>query len=288
MTLSYTPSQFDYELLDSGNQRRLERFGEFVLDRPAPQAVWAKTISEEFWQNAHARFDRHHPHKSEWVFSSPLPASWKIKLHSLTVELKTTQNSQLGIFPEQWDNWLWMHNSLKANLQPTRVLNLFGYTGIATLMASSAGEHVSVCHVDASKTSVEWAKNNAKLSALSQNTVRWIVDDVSKFIQREIKRKKTYEAIILDPPAFGRSKNSTWKFERDLDELLESLNAILSPDSQFVILSCHAPEWTSQKLALSLNKLSVFKNNKAECLDLTIPSSKGRDLPSSLCARISK
>ncbi len=275
-----------YELIDCGDERRLERFGSMILDRPAPQAYHPKRLEDDMWQTAHAYYDRSDPKNSGWLDLSVFPTDWQMQIDDLTFELRPSINNQVGIFPEQLANWQWLRSRLKNNPRPTKVLNAFAYTGAASLMASAAGPHVEVCHLDASKASVTWAKRNAELSHLPHAKIRWIVDDVLKFLQREIKRGQKYDAFILDPPAFGRSAGVLWKLERDLPILLECVNELLSDKPSFVILSCHAPEFTAAQLAEQLEELDAFRGRRAEALDLTLPSTHGNSLPSSICGRI--
>ena len=281
-----TEQKFDYELIDSGNERRLERFGKTIIDRPSPQAFWNRNGFLKKWKQADAYYERPEQGKNKWSKESNFPENWTIQLDKLTLELRPSENNQLGIFPEQLDNWRWMTQKIKEAKRPLKILNTFSYTGAATLMASAAAEDVEVCHVDGSKAAVSWARKNAELSGLERQPIRWIVDDVLKFMEREVKRGKKYDGIILDPPAFGRGANGTWKIKRDLPLLLELVQKLLSDTPCFVILSCHAVELTGEILAQMLEKLSVFKGKNAEAVDLIIPSEKGNELPSSVCGRI--
>jgi 23S rRNA (cytosine1962-C5)-methyltransferase len=278
--------KIDYELIDSGNERRLERFGETIINRPAPQAFWHRDSALLEWKQAAAYYERPENGENKWTKDSTFPENWTIQIENITLELRPSENNQLGIFPEQLDNWRWMTERIKEANRPLQILNTFAYTGIATLMASAAGENVEVCHVDGAKSAVSWARKNAELSGLEKNKIRWIVDDVVKFMEREVKRGKKYDGIILDPPAFGRGAKGTWKIERDLPHLLELANTLLSETPCFVILSCHAVELTAENLAQMLEEFSVFKGKKAEAVDLIIPSEKGNELPSSVCGRI--
>jgi 23S rRNA (cytosine1962-C5)-methyltransferase len=281
-----TQKKVDYELIDSGNERRLERFGKTIVNRPAPQAFWHRDSSLLEWKKAAAYYERLENGTNKWTKDSKFPENWTLKIENITLELRPSENNQLGIFPEQIDNWRWMTEQIKAAKRPLQILNTFAYTGAATLIASAAGENIEVCHVDGAKSAVSWARKNAELSGLENNKIRWIVDDVVKFMEREIKRGKKYDGIILDPPAFGRGANGTWKIERDLPYLLELVKKLLSNKPCFVILSCHAVELTAENLAQMLNQLPSFGNKKAEAVELVIPSEKGNALPSSVCGRI--
>lgn len=283
-----TEHKFDYELIDSGNERRLERFGKTIINRPAPQAFWNRSGFLEEWKQADAYYERPENGTYKWSKESKFPENWTIQIDKLILELRPSENNQLGIFPEQLDNWRWMTKQIKEAKRPLKILNTFAYTGIATLMASTAAENVEVCHVDGSKSAVSWARKNAELSGLEKQPIRWIVDDVIKFMEREIKRGKKYDGIILDPPAFGRGAKGAWKIERDLPHLLELVEKLLSDTPCFVILSCHAIEFSAKDLANMIEVFPQFKEKKAEAIDLAIPSEKGNELPSSVCGRIAR
>ena len=276
-------ADFDYELIDSGYNRRIERFGEFVLDRPCPQALWSKNILDTKTDGVYLRNER----KKGWEFTQELPETWNIKVGPNTAKLKFSNNSQVGIFPEQWDNWQWIDRKVSENKdRELNILNTFSYTGMSSLFASQ--DHTTVCHVDGAKSAVNWAKQNAELSGKSENKIRWICDDVRKFMTRELKRGNKYDGIILDPPAFGRGDKQDWKIERDLPELMELVGNLLTDKPLFVILTCHAPEHFSAKdLGQILEGLPRFEGKNAELLDLEIPSLGGNTLPSSFGARIS-
>jgi len=282
-----TQNSSDYELIDSGNERRLERFGKTIVNRPAPQAFWNRDGFLEEWKMVDAYYERNEMKADKWSKESKFPENWTITIDGITLELRPSSNNQLGIFPEQLDNWRWMTQKIQEAKRPLNILNTFSYTGAATLIASAAAENTEVCHVDGAKSVVSWARKNAELSGLEKNPIRWIVDDVVKFMEREVKRGKRYDGIILDPPSFGRGANGTWKIERDLPLLLELVGKLLSDNPCFVILSCHTAEFSEEDLAHMLENLPVFKGKKAEAIDLTIPSTKGNDLSSSICGRIS-
>lgn len=272
---------FDYELIDCGHGGRLERFGAFVLDRPCPQAMWPHTVTDAA---ATVFFDR----KAGWESDQSLPEHWPIQVGPLKAELRFSPNGQVGIFPEQFDNWRWIRAQVEADAtKPLKILNTFAYTGIATLAASQP--HTEVVHVDGAKSAINWAKRNAELSGLSTQKIRWICDDVIQFMSREARRGNQYDGIILDPPAFGRGAKKDWKIERDLPELMALVRQLLTPKARFVVLTCHAPEhFSAQYFAQLLQKLPPFIDQQAEELDLTIPSQTGHSLPSSFGARISR
>jgi 23S rRNA (cytosine1962-C5)-methyltransferase len=209
-----------------------------------------------------------------------------MKIGKITVELRVSGNGQIGIFPEQLTNWQWLIKKLEKIDRPVKILNTFAYTGVATLLMSAANEKVEVWHVDGAKSAVSWAKQNAKLSGLKERPIHWIVEDVMKFLEREVKRGHKYDGLVLDPPAFGRGEGSVWKLERDLPKLMDLAEKILSDSPCFVILSCHAQNINSKDLLFLLQDLKQFGGQKGEVLDLVILSEKGHDLPAGSCARI--
>ena len=226
-----------YKLIDSGNGRKLELFGKWLIDRPCAQAAWKPNTKE--WKNAHARFAREDG--NVWEYKN-VPESWNIEFAGLKFKISPTDFGHLGIFPEQKTIWQKLQK-----MPPLRVLNLFAYSGGATLAAAKAG--AEVCHLDASKGMVSWAKENAKLNNLQNAPIRWIVDDVIKFLKREQRRERQYDGIILDPPSFGRgSRGEIFKIERDLPEILDLCKKLLSKKPAFFVLSCHTPGYTPQVL----------------------------------------
>ncbi len=233
----------DYELLDSGNGAKLERFGDLVLDRPCAQAVWQKQ-RPALWKKADASFDREEG--NHWHGRNRLPKEWAIDVDGTKFRLSGTDFGHLGIFPEQRAQWAWIKDQVrtaKAKKRPVSVLNLFAYSGGSTLAAAHGG--AEVCHVDASKGMVQWARGNAALNKLEAHPIRWIVDDVHKFMNRELRRGRKYDGIILDPPTYGRGGNGeTYKIERDLTETLRLCRALLSDDPLFLLLSAHTPGHT--------------------------------------------
>ncbi len=229
-----------YELLDSGNGAKLERFGEVVLARPCAQAVWQPQRPAR-WKDADATFDREEGNR--WHGRSRLPKEWAIDVDGTRFRLSGTDFGHLGIFPEQRAQWAWIRETVAAAHRPLRVLNLFAYSGGSTLAAARAG--AEVCHLDASKGMVQWARANAALNGLESHPIRWIVDDAHKFLNREIRRGRRYDGIILDPPTYGRGGNGeTYKIERDLTETLRLCRALLSDAPRFLLLSAHTPGHT--------------------------------------------
>ena len=232
----------DYELIDSGDGRKLERFGKYVLARPCSQAMWRPCKSDAEWAKADASFDREDGNR--WHGRSNLPKEWQIETAGIKFKLGGTDFGHLGIFPEQRAQWRWIRE--KIDSATTRgcvgysVLNLFAYSGGSTMAAALGG--AEVCHLDASKGMVEWARENARLNGLADHPIRWIVDDAHKFMKREIRRGHKYDAIILDPPTFGRGAGGEmYKIERDLTDTLGLVKDLLSDSPSFVLFSSHTP-----------------------------------------------
>ncbi|MBS0621346.1 MAG: class I SAM-dependent methyltransferase [Verrucomicrobia bacterium] len=215
-----------YSLLDSGNGRKLEQFGPYVLDRPSPLALWRPSVGK--WKSD-AAFHR------ETGWSGSLPREWEVEIGGIRMQIRPTDFGHLGLFPE--------HATLWAKLDAPRLLNLFAYSGGATVFAAKRG--AEVCHVDASKGMIEWAQENAQRNGLGKAPIRWIVDDVIKFLTREVRRGRRYEGIILDPPSFGRgSRGEVFKVDDEMGPLLDLCQQLLSDKASFVILSCHTPGYT--------------------------------------------
>lgn len=277
--------KFDYELIDCGNKTRTERFGDLTIIRPCPMAFWPNAINNNLNIQADAIFSRY-GEKKGWKKINNISDKWNISINSLTVELRFSLNGQLGIFPEQEDNWRWIANQVeKRSNKSLKILNLFAYTGIATLHAIAS--HTQVCHVDGAKSAINWAKHNAELSGITDANVRWICDDVIKFMEREIRRGQKYDAIILDPPAFGRGGSRIWKIEKDISRLMKAVKELLVKNPAFVVLTCHAPRYfSSYDMARILERLPQFKGKKAKAILLEIPSKKGNSLVASFGARI--
>ncbi len=230
------PGWRDYRLLDCGGGERLECWGEYTLARPDPQAIWAKS-APALWKKAHAVYHRSNTGGGNWEIRS-LPESWSVSWRRQVFNVKPMNFKHTGVFPEQAANWDFIGERIRAAKRPVSVLNLFAYTGGATLAAAGAG--ASVCHVDAARGMVSWARENAKSSGLEEAPIRYIVDDCKKFVQREIKRGRRYDALIMDPPSYGRGPTGeVWKFENDIADFLELCAGVLSPDPLFVIISSY-------------------------------------------------
>ncbi len=259
-----------YELLDSGNGEKLERFGDYTLIRPSPQALW-KPQEPKLWKTANATFKRGKPWKG-------IPKSWTLKYKTLTFKIVPTDFGHLGLFPEHAEHWSWMETKLKPH---SEVLNLFAYSGAATLFLAKKGH--AVCHLDAAKGMIDWGRENATLNKLEKAPVRWIVDDALKFLRREINRERKYDAILLDPPSFGRgAQGQVFKIEQDILPLLELCKQVLKPTPAFVLLSCHTPGLTPKVLHHLLAQ--TFPNLVIESGEMTL-SSKNYPLPSGCYAR---
>jgi 23S rRNA (cytosine1962-C5)-methyltransferase len=244
----------DYELLDSGNGSKLERFGSYIFERPEHQAVWKRLLPTHQWEKAHAIF---RPSGEEsggnWEFRKPIPSSWNMKYGDLTFEAATSHSRHLGVFPEQAVHWDWMSKLIQKHTHPIKVLNLFGYTGIASLSAAHAG--ATVTHVDASKKTITWAKRNQELSNLTSRPIRWLIDDAEKFVRREVRRGTKYEGLILDPPKFGRGpEGQVWDFFEALPDLLRNCRLLLSQRPLFIILTAYAIRASSLSLHYALEE----------------------------------
>ncbi|SFI30708.1 23S rRNA (cytosine1962-C5)-methyltransferase [Paenibacillus sp. UNC496MF] len=228
----------DYELLDTGNGEKLERWGSYVLRRPDPQVIWPIANETGRWKTADGHYHRSSSGGGEWEFRTKMPDRWAISYGELRFHIRPTSFKHTGLFPEQAVNWTWMMDKIRSAGRPIRVLNLFAYTGGATVAAAAAG--AEVCHVDAAKGMVQWAKENAELSGLAAAPIRYITDDVFKFVQREERRGKKYDAIIMDPPSYGRGPNGEmWKLEQNLYPFLEFCTTILSENPLFVLVNSY-------------------------------------------------
>ncbi len=282
-----------YELIDSGDGEKLERFGEYILRRPDPQALWQKNLELKDWKGAIAYFERQ-GESGKWKKKENMPAEWTMDFAGLKFLIKPTAFKHTGLFPEHEENWSWIKEQiLKAN-RPIKVLNLFGYTGGASLAAAQAG--AEVIHVDSSKSAIAWAKKNAELSGLDKKPIRWLEDDARKFVQREIKRGNTYDAIIMDPPAFGHGANKEiWKIEEDFNNLLNLCSQILSSEPSFVLVNGYSAGYSALAYENSLMPfvkkygLSAQAGGSIEKGELTIEESDtGRLLPAGIFARWTK
>ena len=258
-----------YELIDSGNGRKLERFGSVMLDRPCSQAVWSPS-NPTLWKRADASFTRKEGLK--WTGRDKLPKSWIAEINGVQMKLSTTDFGHLGVFPETRVIWDWIRDRVSTESevrgQPLRFLNLFAYSGGATMAAAQGGAHC--CHVDASKGMVQWARENAEINKLKEHPIRWIVDDVNKFLNREIKRGRCYDAVLLDPPSFGRGKSGElYKIESALLHTLKLVEKVLSEQPSFVYLTSHTPGFSPIVLKNLLAQLLSHRQLKCGEMLLT-------------------
>lgn len=231
-------ADWDYELIDCSGGERLERWGNIVLIRPDPQIIWSTPKNNPLWRKAHARYHRSSSGGGKWEVYKKHPDVWKINFNDLCFQIKPMGFKHTGVFPEQAVNWLFVDEKIRRSKRQLNVLNLFAYTGGATLACANAG--AKVCHVDASKGMVQWAKENAAVSGLSDKPVRWIVDDCVKFVQREIRRGNKYDGIIMDPPSYGRGPGGeVWKLEEQLFSLVELCTGVLSDNPEFFLLNSY-------------------------------------------------
>lgn len=228
----------DYEIIDMANGEKLERWGKYILIRPDPQIIWKEKSYPEKWNKANATYKRSKTGGGAWNFKNKLPTSWQIKYKELTFNIKPMGFKHTGLFPEQAANWDWMINKIQKAKRPIKVLNLFAYTGGATVACLYAG--ASVCHLDSSKGMVAWAKENVMSSKLQERQVRYIVDDVVKFVQREIRRGNTYDAIIMDPPSYGRgASGEVWQFENNISDLVNLCTQVLGNNPLFFLINSY-------------------------------------------------
>ncbi|MBR3133496.1 MAG: class I SAM-dependent methyltransferase [Clostridia bacterium] len=247
----------DYEILDMADGEKLERWGNFLLIRPDPQIIWKEKSFKDKWGQANARYNRSNKGGGGWQYKKRLPESWQIKYKNLTFNIKPMGFKHTGLFPEQAVNWDWMIDKIKNSKRSIKVLNLFAYTGGATVACLSAG--AEVCHVDSSKGMTLWAKENVESSGLKDKPVRFIVDDVIKFVQREIRRGNKYDAIVMDPPSYGRGKNGeVWQFEENIGDLINLCTKVLSDKPLFFLINSYTTGISSRvlenMLLLNMNK----------------------------------
>lgn len=276
----------DYELIDSGDGRKLERFGPVKLVRPAGQAVWRASLPESVWKDVSAGFDR--AEGNRWQNRHNLPAEWTIRVSDILFRLSSTDFGHLGIFPEQRPMWNWIRDRVrqrKAAAGQVSVLNLFAYSGGSTLAAAQGG--AEVCHLDASKGMVEWARNNAILNGLDKEPIRWITDDAIGFLRREVRRDRRYDAIILDPPSFGRGKKGeVFKIQEHLPVLLDLCRSLLAEKPLFVLLSCHTPDYSPLILRNLLLQQVAERDGETDCGEMLLTGSGNTmPLPSGAFAR---
>ena len=261
----------DYEILDMSDGEKLERWNNIVLIRPDPQIIWKEKMFPEKWKLANARYNRSSNGGGGWKYNKKVPDSWKVHYKELTFNIKLMGFKHTGLFPEQAVNWDWMINKIRnSGRKDIKVLNLFAYTGGATVACSYAG--AQVCHVDSSKGMVSWAKENLAVSGLSDRPVRFIIDDVTKFVQREIRRGNKYDAIIMDPPSYGRGKNGeVWQFENNIEDLVELCKGDLSENPLFFLINSYTTGISSKVLENILNLKLGMKKGKLSSGEIGLP-----------------
>lgn len=275
----------EYDLLDSGYGRKLERFGPVTLIRPEARATWPPARSRADWDAAHAVFQPDGQEGGRWQQRRPLPPRWEMGYGALRFWVQASQSRQVGVFPENAVHWDWIVAQVQTGGPPLRVLNLFGYTGLATLAAAQAGAHVT--HVDASKKVVAWARDNQALSGLADRPIRWIVEDALTYLRREQRRGARYDGIVLDPPAFGRGPGGeVWTFGRLFDELCCACRAVLSDAPRFVVVTVYTRGVTEQTLTAAMAGMIAGLAGHAETGELaTVERSAGRLLHNALYLR---
>ncbi len=277
-----------YQLLDFGDGRRLERFADWILDRPCPTAENHNMADKPAWQRAHARFFRGENDKGKWEQLNPeeLPQRWSIDHGPFRLELKRSPFGHVGVFPEQAENWDWIARQVQSAGRELKVLNLFAYTGGSTLAAAAAGARVT--HVDAARNTVAWARHNAQLSGLADAPVRWIADDAVKFARRELKRENYYDAVILDPPSYGHgARGEVWRLSQHLPELLEICGRLTAASRAFMLLTCHTPGYGPSELRAMFDDALERDSTpgKLSGKQLTITAATGKQLPSGVSLR---
>lgn len=278
----------DYEVLDTSSGEKLERWGKYTLVRPDPQVIWNTKKTLPGWKKMNGHYHRSAKGGGEWEFFD-LPEEWSIHYDELTFHLKPFSFKHTGLFPEQATNWDWFSKLIKETDRPVKVLNLFAYTGGATLAAAKAGANVT--HVDASKGMVSWAKENAVASGLQDAPIRWLVDDCVKFVEREIRRGNTYDAIIMDPPSYGRGpKGEIWKIEDSIYPFIELTTQILSKEPLFFLVNSYTTGLQPAVLSYMINTAVVSKfGGSVESSEIGLPvSSNGLVLPCGASGRWSK
>lgn len=269
-----------YQLLDSGNLRKLEQVGEYRLIRPALNAFWKPTLPEKEWKRADAEFIRDSSGHGNWRNRERLPEQWTVMLGGMEIRIKPTSFGHLGFFAEQFRNWQYFRD----NCRGMDALNLFAYSGLGSLAMAAGG--AKVCHLDAARGMIEWGKENLALNPEIPGNIRWIVDDVNKFIARELRRNSKYDLIALDPPTFGRgASGQLWKIESDLPKLLDNCLALRKPDRPFtLVLSCHSPGFSLVVLERMVREV-VGEKALIESDEMFIPESTGKKLPSGIGLR---
>lgn len=274
----------DYELVDSGNGRRLERFGEYLIDRPDPEVLWQQTLPVSSWNTADCKFVRTFEDKGRWETKPNFPESWEITHNNLKILLKLSPFKHVGVFPEQFSQWNLISGLVTRNSSQSNILNLFGYTGVASLSALEAGAKVT--HVDASRPAISWFNENLKLNSLDSKPVRFIPEDCLKFVEREIKRGVKYDGIIMDPPVYGHGpRGETWSFSKDFSMLLDLSVQLLSDNPLFLIVNAYAVSTSPITLQNMLQEKLIKFGGEITSGELTLKeTSAGRTLSTGIYA----
>lgn len=278
----------DYEVLDTSSGEKLERWGDYVLVRPDPQVIWHTPHDHQGWKQKNGHYHRSAKGGGEWEFFN-LPDEWTIHYRSLTFHLKPFSFKHTGLFPEQATNWDWFSELIRDAGRPVKVLNLFAYTGGATLAAAAAG--AAVTHVDASKGMVNWAKENAVSSGLGNTPIRWLVDDCTKFVERELRRGNTYDGIIMDPPSYGRGpKGEIWKIEDSIWPFIELTARLLSDDPLFFLINSYTTGLQPAVLSYMMDTaITQKRGGKTQAAEIGLPvTSSGLVLPCGASGRWSR
>lgn len=277
----------DYEVIDAGDGYKLERWKDIILQRPDPQAIWAKA-DPELWKNCDAVYERSNSGGGSWTFNKKLPERWTVSYNDIQFFVRPTGFKHTGLFPEQAANWDFMIDEIKNSQNRAKILNLFAYTGGASVALAKAGAHVT--HVDAAKGMVQWAKENVSLNNIPSDSMRYIVEDVKKFVLREIRRGNTYDGIIMDPPSYGRGPGGeVWKLEDELQELVSLCAQLLSTDAIFFLLNGYTTGFSQSVLGNILLREIVAKHGGSVKADeLCLPITAGGMLPCGTSARWTK
>ncbi len=280
----------DYELLDSGAYEKLERWGDYILIRPEPTALWRRDSRLYQWYQADGHYLRNEKNQGQWQFRTELPNNWIFHYKDLRFKIVPSENKHTGLFPEQAINWQWMEHLIHHAQKPVQVLNLFAYTGAASLVCAQAGAQ-QVVHVDASRSIVNWAKENRDLSSLEDYSIRFLVDDCVKFVQKEQRRENRYQAIIMDPPSYGRGPNNEiWKIEDQLQPLIEACLEIFDTDNPlFFLINTYTTNLSVQTLKNIMIQNFGHLQGTIEVFENGLPhSNNDLTLPCGVCARWSK
>jgi 23S rRNA (cytosine1962-C5)-methyltransferase len=289
LTVLTSPEWKDYTLLDSGNGYKLEQLGPHRLIRPEAEAIWKPALPDKEWKLAQAEF-KPSPEENggHWEMKRPLPERWGVEYRGLRAWAQLSASRHVGVFPEQGSGWDWIEGQVKSAGRPVKVLNLFGYTGMATLAAARAGAQVT--HIDASPKAIAWARDNQVLSGLAERPIRWIVDDALKFVEREARRGSLYEGLVLDPPKFGRGpKGEVWEFYKLIPELLQACRQALSARPRFVLLTAYAVKASALTLQYAVQEMMAGLSGEICAGEIAlVEKSAGRLLSTAIFTRWSE